>query len=84
MADQLEKALKNTELKNLLSNTIGGVLSNQIQSMEDEFPFFKSTDEPYNTISLDIKNKINIMEALDLYIKEEYLDGDNKYYCDKY
>jgi ubiquitin C-terminal hydrolase len=33
---------------------------------------------------LDIKNKKNIIEALDLYVKPDVLEGDNKYLCEKY
>lgn len=40
--------------------------------------------QPYFTISLEIKNKKNIYEALDLYVKDDILEGENKYFCDKY
>ena len=36
------------------------------------------------TINLDIKNKKNIQEALDLYIKDDILEGENKYFCEKH
>jgi ubiquitin C-terminal hydrolase len=36
------------------------------------------------TIALDIKNKKTIEEALDLYIKGDLLEGDNKYQCELY
>ena len=35
-------------------------------------------------ISLDIKNKATLSEALDLFITEDNLDGDNRYHCEKY
>lgn len=35
-------------------------------------------------ISLEIKNKKNLAEALYLYIKEDVLEGDNKYLCEQY
>ena len=34
-------------------------------------------------MSLEIKNKANIKEALDLFIKGDMLEGDNAYYCDR-
>lgn len=33
---------------------------------------------------MDIKDKKSLQEALDLYIKPDILEGDNKYQCDKY
>jgi len=41
-------------------------------------------EEPFFAITLDIKNKKSIQEALDLYIKPDLLEGDNQFYCDKY
>jgi len=40
-------------------------------------------DEPFYTISLDIKNKKDILEALSLYVRGDMLEGDNAYFCSK-
>jgi ubiquitin C-terminal hydrolase len=42
------------------------------------------TEEPFFSVQLDIKNKKCIEEALDFYIKPDILEGDNKYYCERY
>lgn len=58
---------------------MGGVLCNEIRSLEDEHPYVGERDEDFYTISLDIKNKKSLEEALDLYVKPDILEGDNKY-----
>ena len=52
--------------------------------MEEEYPYLGEREEPFFAIQLDIKNKKNLGEALDLFIKPDHLDGDNKYMCEKY
>jgi ubiquitin carboxyl-terminal hydrolase 34 len=76
--------LKGGPNEKLLKETIGGMLSNETKSLEKEFPYVSEREEPFFAIPLDIKNKKNIMEALDLYIKPDVLEGDNKYHCEKY
>jgi ubiquitin C-terminal hydrolase len=63
---------------------VGGVIGNETKSLEKEFPYVGEREEPFFAISLDIKNKKNLAEALDLYIKPDFLEGDNKYLCEKY
>ena len=41
-------------------------------------------DEPFTALSLDIKNKRSLKDALDLFAKPDFLDGDNKYHCEEY
>lgn len=38
--------------------------------------------EHFNSISVDIKGKKNLQEALAYLIKPQNLDGENKYYCE--
>jgi len=51
-------------------------------SLETEYPYVGEREEPFYAITLDIKNKKTIQEALDTYIKPDILEGDNKYYCE--
>ena len=53
-------------------------------SLETEYPYVGEREEPFYAITLDIKNKKTIQEALDTYIKPDILEGDNKYYCEQY
>lgn len=36
------------------------------------------------SLSLEIKNKKNIQEALNTFIAEDILEGENKYHCEDY
>lgn len=84
LCDRLEEILKNTQNAKLFRNTIGGSLVHEIVSCEENLPYRGEREEQFLRISLDIKNKKNLAEALDLYIKEDTLEGDNKYFCDLY
>jgi hypothetical protein len=65
-----------------LKNTVGGVLCNETSSLEEDFPYIGERDEDFYAITLDIKNKKSLQEALDLYVKPDILEGDNKYHCE--
>ena len=84
LCDKLEQCMKNTPQKTLLNDLIGGTLSHEIISLETDYPYYGEREEAYLTIPLDIKNKRNIYEALDFYVKEDILEGDNKYHCEQY
>lgn len=60
------------------------MIGNETRSTEEEYPYVGEREEPFFAISLDIKNKKNLAEALDLYIKPDHLEGDNKYMCEKF
>ena len=60
------------------------MLINETKSIEKDFPYLGQREEPFFALSLDIKNKKSLQEALDMYIKQDILEGDNKYECDKY
>jgi ubiquitin C-terminal hydrolase len=69
---------------NFLKNTLGGKLCNETRSLEDEYPYVGERDEDFYAITLDIKNKKSLQEALDMYIKPDILEGDNKYHCEEH
>ena len=54
----------------------------QIVCEEDE-EHVSEANEPCYTISVDIKNKKNIRDAIETYIRGETLSGDNQYFCSK-
>lgn len=84
LCDNLENLLKGTAHERLLKETIGGVICNETKSLEKEHPYVGEREEPFFAITLDIKNKKNILEALDLYVKPDILEGENQYMCEKY
>ena len=84
LSDNLENELKETVNEKLLKEIFGGEICSEIKSLEDEYEYVSQTIEPFFSVQLDIKNKKSIQEALDFYIKPDILEGDNKYYCEKY
>lgn len=52
--------------------------------MEKNYAYVGENEEPFFTLTLDIKNKKTIQEALDLYVRPDILEGDNKYFCEKH
>lgn len=81
--DQAESA-QPPDHYNFLKYTIGGTICNETKSLEPEYPYLGLKDEAFYAISLDIKNKKTLEEALDMYVKPDVLEGDNKYHCEQY
>ena len=84
LCDKLEKEAKKYGKENFLENSFKGKITNEIVSLEDEHPYYSQTEEPFYRITLDIKGHKNLEDALDAYIQGEILDGDNKYFVEKY
>ena len=81
LCDQIEQL---TKKDNFLPKIIGGTLCNETRSLEQEYPYVGEKLEEFYTIPLDIKDKRTIQEALDLYVKPDVLEGDNKYHCEEH
>jgi len=79
--DQAERNFMGTEDDKNLKKIFGGLFAQQLICID--CPHKSIRDEPYLTISLEVKNKTNIKESLDLFIKGDMLEGDNAYYCDR-
>lgn len=79
--EKLEKAIKGTPYQKVLKEYFGGVINNQIASLECEHK--SERHEDFFTLSVDIKNKKRLEESLELYIQADLLEGENKYKCDK-
>ena len=84
LCDELEKEAKIFNKENFLNNSFKGVISNEIVSLNKEYPYYSKTDEDFYRITLDIKGHKTLQQALDAYIKGEILDGDNQYYVEEY
>merc|ERR1712228_198953 len=82
--DQLETNLKGTNCSKCIDFAFGGTLINQMISQEMEECGHKSErEEAFHTVSLTVKNKTSLKESLELYVKGDILDGDNKWLCSK-
>ena len=84
LCDNLEKEAKVYGKENFLENSFKGKISNEILSLENEFPYYSQSEEPFYRIPLDLKGHKSLEDALDAYIKGEILEGENKYYVEKY
>ena len=84
LCDNLEKEAKSYNKENFLENSFKGKISNEILSLEKEYPYYSHSEEPFFRITLDIKGHKTLEEALDAFVKGEILDGDNKYYVDEH
>ncbi|CAD8081645.1 unnamed protein product [Paramecium sonneborni] len=82
LTDKLEKDQKGTLQQDLIHQIVGGTLGHEIRSLEQDIEFQRETDEVFLTVTIEIKNKKNLEEALDLFIKADVLDGENKYFCE--
>ncbi len=63
---------------------MGGKLGHEIVSLEEGYDYQRETEEPFLTVTIEIKNKHSLEDALDLFVKGDILEGENKYYCEKY
>eukprot|EP01119_Soliformovum_irregulare_P016659 TRINITY_DN4860_c0_g1_i1.p1 TRINITY_DN4860_c0_g1~~TRINITY_DN4860_c0_g1_i1.p1 ORF type:complete len:2591 (-),score=801.00 TRINITY_DN4860_c0_g1_i1:32-7804(-) len=84
LCQRIEDQLKGSPHGKLLSSIFTGKTSNEVRSIDRDYPYVSEREEDFYAISLDIKGKHNIGEALDAYVKGDKLEGDNAYYCDKY
>ena len=84
LCEELEKEGKKFGQENFLENSFKGKITNEIVSLEKEYPYYSQTEEPFNRITLDIKGHKNLEDALDAYVKGEILEGENQYYVEKY
>jgi ubiquitin C-terminal hydrolase len=82
LIDKLEAVTKELQMEHIFDDSIRCKISYETISIEKDYPYYKETDSSALSISLDIKNKRTIEEALDLFTKGEVLEGENKYYCE--
>jgi ubiquitin C-terminal hydrolase len=77
--DRIDTLVKGTATANLPGRFFGGSLMNQIISKE--CPHLSEREEQFMAVSLEVKGKRNLSEALLGYIQGDLLSGENKYEC---
>ncbi|KYQ94124.1 hypothetical protein DLAC_04405 [Tieghemostelium lacteum] len=81
LLDKLEESLKvHPNQKDLLKESFGGVFTNQFISKECTHRSHR--EEPFLSISLEVKNKKSLLESFNSFVEPEYLVGNNKYKCE--
>ncbi|KAH3756594.1 Ubiquitin carboxyl-terminal hydrolase 34 [Pelomyxa schiedti] len=79
--DKMETTLKKIpSQKDLLKQVFSGTLSQQL--IPKECSHASRREENFYSLSVEIKNKKNIQEALNLFIEGELLAGDNAWKCE--
>jgi ubiquitin C-terminal hydrolase len=78
--DLIEKRLKGSNQESILHRVFGGLLSNQL--IPTECSHRRAREEPFFNIGVEIKNKGDLRESLQLFVEGELLTGDNKYNCE--
>lgn len=79
--DKIEQNIIGSEDETHLKSIFGGAFAQEL--ICKDCPHRSTREEPYLAVSLEIKNKNNIKEALELFIQGEMLEGDNAYYCER-
>ena len=81
LAEKMESELKSLEFKQFFSDDLEIEIDCDIESAEPDLEFHSEKEEKHLCLPLDIKGKKNIQDALDYLVKEEILEGENKYFC---
>jgi ubiquitin C-terminal hydrolase len=80
---RMETALEHTNAPTLLKKCFEGKTVNQIIPVGGSCPHYSEREEPFYHISLEVKNKLNIQQSLDMFVRSDLLEGDNAYLCEK-
>ena len=78
--EKLSETLKNTENKYLCENIFGGNTLQQLKCTNPECNNISERRDNINYLTLEIKNKHNLIECLDGFISEEKIED---YHCEK-
>eukprot|EP01022_Parablepharisma_sp_SALTPOND_P020369 TRINITY_DN369_c0_g2_i1.p1 TRINITY_DN369_c0_g2~~TRINITY_DN369_c0_g2_i1.p1 ORF type:complete len:1242 (+),score=153.28 TRINITY_DN369_c0_g2_i1:5520-9245(+) len=84
LTDKLEKELKILNKDKLIRNFMQVTVLHEIESLEPDKKYKTTTEEPCLTLSIAIKNKSTLEDALDHLLKGDIMDGINKYHCPEY
>eukprot|EP01084_Bolivina_argentea_P037484 69350_1 len=77
--EQLGNELNGTTSSNLINDTFGGTIVNQMISFQCKH--LTERNEKMFAMSLTVKNKTNLYQSLDTLIEGDLLSGDNKLVC---
>ena len=70
-----------SNLSSIFSSTIGGSFADQ--KICKDCPHRYSREEPFTTLSVDIRNNQTLKDSFEQYVKGDLLEGDNAYFCEK-
>eukprot|EP01018_Ginkgo_biloba_P002353 Gb_35991 [translate_table: standard] len=79
--DAIDETLKMYHPETTLAKIFGGIFAQQVICRG--CPHKSERDEPFAAISVDVKNKKNLLESLNSFVQGDLLEGENAYYCEK-
>lgn len=79
--DKIEQHIKGSDDHTTMNTIFGGTFAQEL--ICKDCPHRSSREEQYLSVNIEIKNKANIIEGLELFIQGEMLEGDNAYYCER-
>ncbi|GBG68283.1 hypothetical protein CBR_g2830 [Chara braunii] len=79
--DQVDETLKATRHEPTLTKIFGGTFAQQVICRG--CPHRSEREEPFAAISVDVKNKRNLLESLESFVRGDLLEADNAYYCEE-
>mmetsp|Transcript_5912 Transcript_5912/g.5166 ORF Transcript_5912/g.5166 Transcript_5912/m.5166 type:complete len:245 (-) Transcript_5912:894-1628(-) len=79
--DRLENLIKGTKQQHSIKDHFGGIQSNEL--ICKGCPHYSEREEPFLTVSVQVKNKKTIYQSLSSFIEGEMLEGDNAYFCEQ-
>lgn len=80
LIERVEPYLKSTPSEKVFKYHFGGKTSNEL--ICKDCPHKNEREDFYCSISLQVKNKKNLVESLESYVEGEMLEGDNAYHCE--
>jgi len=84
LTEKLETELKFLGLDRILKNSLEIELLQEIESLEKDLPYVSQREELSLALPLDVKGCKSLEDCLDSFVKEDILEGDNRYYCESY
>jgi ubiquitin C-terminal hydrolase len=77
--DRIDTQVKGTKWEKVLQQDLGGNFANELICRD--CPHFSVREEPFYCMTLNVKNKKNVIEGLESFVEGEMLEGDNAYLC---
>lgn len=81
LMDRLEPFLPKAKAGDLIKKTFGGSFANEVICLE--CPHRSENIESFLSLNLQIAGKKSIKESLEAFVSEEYLTGQDLYYCER-
>ena len=83
LTEKIENELTILNANQIIKENLEITIKYEYTSLEAELEFSSEILEPHLCLPLSIKDNKTIQEAIDFFVKEEILEGENKYLCSK-